>query len=203
MSFNIIIKYLFFTLLIFSLFSCAKRDLKVPKVAMNGEEEVANHSIIWMFYNEDKTIDVNENNRISSTNWFFNIDKHLTLSVIVPEVSRLLKKHNEKSPHNTKPMKNYFTYVNTLNNHLSFYQFDSIVFKSIKQSDLPNFSGDTLVVNINSSTVNLPLMNDKTIIQPVFNSTLTFQEYFEIKSLFNKKIKPTNLSKIEFIFNEN
>jgi len=188
---------------IIGLISCGKKEIKVPKVKMEGAEEVANNSIIWMFRNEDGSIDVNEKNRISSTNWFFNIDKQLTLKQLIPEVKRLVIKHNEKSPHNTKPMKNYFTYVNSLNNHLSFYQFDSINFNIINKNRLPKFSGDTITVNVNSSTMQIPTVAKNTIIQPIFNSEMNFQEYMETKALFNNVLKGANISKVELIVIDN
>jgi len=189
-------------IIILSLWSCSKRDVQVPKVGMQGEEKVQNNSAIWMFYNEDGTVDVNEKNRISSTHWFFNIDKKLSLKTILPEVNRLLIRHNEKSPHNTKKMNNYFTYVNSINNQLSFYRIDSINFKLIAKKDLPKISGDTILVNVNSSTLKIPVTEKKAIIQAVFDSDINFQTYLEAKALFSKTLKNNQLSKVEYFINK-
>ena len=186
-------------LVVASLFSCNKKELKVPRVAMQGDEKVADHSIIWMFYDEDKGIDVNEKNRISSTNWFFNVDKKITLDKLFPKVLKLIDKHNKKSPHNTKPMKNYFTYVNSLNDQLSFYQIDSINYKIIKKEALPKFQGDTILVNVGVSDLQIPTTEKNTIIQAVYDSQINFQKYMETKALFSKEIKIENLSTTEYI----
>ena len=186
-------------ILLVTVLSCNKKEVKVPKVAMQGAEEVANNSVIWMFYGDNGKRDVNEKNRISATNWFFNIDKKLALKEIIPQTNRLLIKHNEKSPHNTKPMKNYFTYVNSLNNHLSFYQFDSIQYKLITDKNTLKFTGDTLLVDVNSSTLNIPTDDEHSVIQPVFDGTMNFQEYLETKALFNKALKKSKVSRIEYI----
>jgi hypothetical protein len=196
-------KKMILLVLLVGVFSCSEREIKVPKVAMQGAEEVANHSIIWMFYGVNGRLDVNEKNRISSTNWFFNVDKHLKLYEVIPETNRLLIKHNKKSPHNTEPMNNYFTYVNSLNDHLSFYQIDSINFKIIKKEALPKFQGDTILVDVGISDLQIPTIKDNTIIQAVYNSEMNFQEYLETKALFNKVIKPKNLSTTEYILKNN
>ncbi len=196
-------KKLILLVLLIGVFSCSEREVKVPRVAMQGAEEVSNHSIIWMFYGVNGRLDVNEKNRISSTNWFFNVDKHLKLYEVIPETNRLLIKHNKKSPHNTEPMNNYFTYVNSLNNHLSFYQFDSIRYKLLDKTKILKPQGDTILVNINSSTLHLPDDKEGIMIQPVFDGEMNFQEYLEIKALFNKVIKPKNLSTTEYILKNN
>lgn len=178
--------------------ACDKKELKVPKVAMQGEEEIQNNTAIWMFYGENGKVEVNEKNRISSTNWFFNIDKKLTLNEVIPEVIRLVSRHNKKSPHNTKSMSNYFTYINSINNHLSFHKFDSINYKILHRNELRQFSGDTLALEVDLSILELPDINKNTIIQPIFNSEITFQKYMEAKALLNKKEKG-KVSNIEYI----
>lgn len=176
--------------------SCNKQELKVPKIKLQGEEEVANHSTIWMFYDKGE-LQLNENNRISSTNWFFNIDKKLTLNQVLPELVRLRIKHNTKSPHNTKPMHNYFTYVNALNDHLSFYTFDSIDYKFVNKKTLPQFGKDTLLLEMNA-TMSLPKDNDQ-IIQPLFNANLSFQDYMQYKAVLENTIKKEYISTFEYI----
>jgi len=183
--------------LFIGLISCAKKELKVPKVAMQGKEEVLNNSAIWMFYTKDGDLDLNEHNRISSTNWFFNIDKQHKLKNVMPEVIRLKIKHNEKSPHNTKPMSNYFTYINSLNDHLSFYQFDSIQFKMITKK--PHSSKDTLIIEIHDKNITLPNQVDYKIIQPVFDGEMSFQEYFEAIVSLNKLVLSEAISSKEYI----
>jgi len=192
-------KKIILLVILIGVFSCSEREIKVPKVAMQGAEEVANHSIIWMFYGVNGKLDVNEKNRISSTNWFFNVDKHLKLGEVIPEANRLLIKHSEKSPHNTEPMNNYFTYVNSLNNHLSFYQFDSIRYHLLSKNEIPTFSKDTILLTIKDSNIHLSGEVDKTIIQPVFDGNMTFQEYFSAKAQLKKLVIKDYLSRNEYI----
>lgn len=179
--------------------ACNKKKVKVPLIERNGKEEVRNNSAIW-FFNKQGKLDVNEHNRISSTNWLFNIDKNLSLKEAFPEVKRLFIKHNEKSPHNTKPMKNYFTYVNTLNKQLSFYNFDSIQYIIRKRKGLKTISKDTLFIEINSSNYTFPAKIDSiTVIQPIFNGNMNFQEYLSAKAKMEKLPSKKKLSAKEYI----
>jgi hypothetical protein len=196
-------KFIYIVIISTTLISCNKKQVKVPLVAMQGEEEVANNSVIWFFYDKNGNLSLNEKNRISSTNWFFNVDKRLPLKKIMPEVIRLFNKHNEKSPHNTKPMKNYFTYVNTLNNHLSFYSFDSIRYFIIKKNQLPKFIKDTLILKITNENFKTPYYTDSTkVIQPVFSEKMTFQEYLTAKSKLKKIFQKQTISLNEYIITE-
>ncbi len=191
-------KIILYTIVILSLNSCTKKQVKVPVVPMQGEEKVANNSALWFFYGKNGALDLNEHNRISSTNWFFNIDKKLALHKVFPEVIRLIKKHNEKSPHNTKPMKNYFTYVNSTNQHLSFYNIDSIQYYLVKPKELPHFSKDTLAITISNARPNLPTkMDENTVIQPIFKANMNFQDYFSALSELKKQ--KLTISKKEYI----
>lgn len=187
-------QYILLLILLVSIISCAKKQVQVPKVALQGEEEVANHSIIWFFYGENGTLDLNEKNRISSTHWFFNIDKKLTLKELLPEVVRLRDKHNTKSPHNTEPMHNYYSYINKGNNHLSFYAFDSIQYEFVGIAEFPKYGKDTLLLKIKSLPFETP-KNEKKTIQVAYSKNLKFQEYMEAKG----QLANNNISKIELI----
>ncbi len=187
-------KYLLVLYISILILSCKKKEVKVPLVARQGEEEVANNSAIWFFYDNGK-LDLNEHNRITSTNWFFNIDKKLALKEVIPEVIRLQKKHREKSPHNTKPMKDYFTYVNTLNSHLSFYNFDSITYLIQNKKDIPTTKKDTALVFINSDVIKVP--NNLTVLQLIFDGNSNFQDYLSAKAKLEKQHK--QIASIEYI----
>ncbi len=183
-----------------TIISCNKRKVKVPVVAMNGEEEVTNNSALWFFYDDNGKLDLNEHNRISSTNWFFNVDKRLALKEVMPEIIRLFIKHHEKSPHNTKPMKNYFTYVNSLNDHLSFYQFDSIKYVLIPNKKRPSFIKDTLVVEIKNRNFKIQNNTDSlNVVQPIFYGDMNFQEYLSAKAQLKKRFIKKTISKKEYI----
>jgi len=193
----------FVLLLVVLSISCNKKTVMLPKVALDGEEQIANHSQIWMFYNDkDGSLKLNEKNRISSTHWFFNIDKRLSLKDVIPVAVRLVDKHNNKSPHNTEPMSNYYSYANALNDKLSFYQFDSIRYQFISKNKLPNYSKDTILVKINSSSIKFPELNNDIIIQTAFDANLSFQDYLSAKAEMVNVVDLKQISLIEYIFTE-
>ena len=191
-------KNITFILALFVLLSCSKKEIQIPKIPLNGKEKIQNHSSIWMFNNEGK-LKLNEKNRISSTHWFFNIDKNLPLLEFLPEVIRLRIKHNEKSPHNTKKMDNYYSYANSLNDKLSFYQFDDIDYQFIKKSKLPTFksTSDTILI-INIKKEDLVKIKDKKVVKLAYSRDLIFQKYLMSKAIIvNDSLKIENK---EYIF---
>ncbi|MGV6845999.1 MAG: hypothetical protein ACWA42_07735, partial [Lutibacter sp.] len=72
-------KKLIFLLVSISLMSCHKKEIKLPKIAIQGIDSIIyNHSEVWMFYslkNKDTIAQINRKNTISSTHWIYNIDK--------------------------------------------------------------------------------------------------------------------------------
>lgn len=187
------------------LVSCSKKEIKLPKVPLNGIEEINNHSQIWIFYNEKEgkiNADLNEKNRISTTHWLFNIDRRLPIKEVLPIAVRLLDKHNNKSPHSVEGMQNYFSYANKLNDKLSFYSFDSIQYHFIKEKGIPFYKkeSDTVLMRISKTDIDLNFLKKREsllTIQTVFNDDLTFQDYLLVKSKFENE--NVNLSSDEYI----
>ncbi len=189
------------------LFSCQKKEVKIPKIALNGLEEVHNHSKIWMFYDaKNSSLSLNEKNRISTTNWLFNIDKQLLIKEVLPQAERLKIKHNEKSPHNDGGVYNYFSYVNTNNDKLSFYKFDSINYKFVAEKELERFykKTDTILFAILNNVLDLQILKQDSlpIIQMAFLEDLSFQQYMLAKSKIENLIPKDKISKVEYIFSK-
>ncbi len=180
-------------------FSCKKKQVHLPKVPLNGLENMENHSAIWIFENNGKA-DLNQNNRITSTHWLFHIDKTLPLKEVVPTLKELLIKHNKKSPHKVEGMNNYISYVNSLNDKLSFYSFDSIKYRIIKKDTLPFYG-------INSDTVMVFIQNPELIKVDTnkinifaFSENVSLQDYMQVKAKTDSLIH--HISTIEYIFSE-
>jgi hypothetical protein len=189
--------------ILIQLISCAKKDVKIPLISLDAKEEISNHSKIWMFYGENGTLDVNEKNRISSTNWLFNIDKKLMIKDVLPEASRLLIKHNEKSPHNHGGVYNYYSFINTKNNKLSFYKFDEIKYQFVSSLNIPDYTTnkDTLFIKVNKSTIQAKFDESK-IIQLAFDQNLTFQDYMEKKASYLNLLTKKSISVVEYIYSD-
>ncbi len=192
-------KYIIILLLII-IVSCNKKGVKLPKVPLNGQEKMENYSSIW-FFNENGKLNLNQNNRISSTHWLFNIDKNLPISEVFPTVTKMIRKHNEKSPHKTEGTNNYYSYANANTNKLNFYQIDSITYKTIKKVDLPKFKmlSDTVLITIENPIFTTKEAFKNKILQVAFKDNLSFQNYMQVKADLQKE--KLTISKTEYIFN--
>ena len=114
------------------LISCAKQELKLPLLqANNATKEVYNNSAVWIFYSvkeKDTIAQLNQSNRIETTNWLFNIDRRLTLKQIYIPFKKLLEKRQKASPHHVDGLLNYFSFADTLTHKVAFLPFN---FKNI------------------------------------------------------------------------
>ena len=169
------------------LLNCAKRDVKLPTLAVEGIQEIYNHSQVWLFFerNKDDTIAVvNRKNTISTTHWIFNIDKRLTLKTIVPSIMELQDKH-ANSMHSKEGMHNYFSYADTISKKLSFFEFDTVIYKpdsilskfylKTKSTDYLDFHNIHLTFNPASVWI-----NDTKIEKSAFKAT--FSEFIAVAS---------------------
>ncbi len=179
--------------------SCKKKGVKLPKVPLNGKEKMENYSSIW-FFNENGKLNLNQNNRISSTHWLFNIDKNLPISEVFPTVTKMIRKHNEKSPHKTEGTNNYFSYANANTDKLNFYQIDSITYKITKKVNLPKFKAlsDTILITVENPNFTTKETFKNKILQIAFKGTLSFQNYMQVKAALQKEKR--TISKTEYIF---
>jgi len=115
--------------------SCNRESVNVPLSAISGETEIYDNSPVWFFKKGD-SININKGGLISSTNWFFAIEKELPLRLIVPNLQKLRTK-KKNSIHSKAGTHNYFVYSDTLAKKNSFFNFDAIDYnytKHVKQS---------------------------------------------------------------------
>jgi hypothetical protein len=121
-------KKILVSVLFFSMLSCGKKEIQLPQLNESVVAEVKDHSPIYMFFKtegNDTLIDVNRNNSISSTNWLFNIDKRLSLRLVIPQIQKLQAKKN-KSSHKNEASENFFTYMNKETKSLAFLPFSDV-----------------------------------------------------------------------------
>lgn len=134
-------------LILLSVLSCAKKELKIPVLAENGIQEVQNHSQIWFFLeieNNDTIAKINRKNTISSTHWLYNIDRGLPMSKIIQTIKKLKLKHHG-SMHSEEGMQDYFSYSDTISKKLSFIPFTKVDFKTdnlLSKYFIKEFSND-------------------------------------------------------------
>lgn len=131
-------KTFYYKLLFLSLFlaySCANKEVQLPKIEIDGIPEIHNHSSIWIFYEKkgnDEIAVLNKNNKILNTHWIFNIDRRLPMKEVIPILIQMQKNKNKDSMHKKEGMFNYFSYADLESNKISLVDFNQTLFISTK-----------------------------------------------------------------------
>jgi len=202
-------------LLPFIMFSCAKKEVKIPTLAEKGIQEIQNNSQVWFFFevkNNDTIAVVNNKNTISTTHWIYNIDKRLPLKTIIPSIINLQDKH-ANSMHSEKGMHDYFSYSDTISKKLSFLAFDGVIFLNdgllskqfieTHKNDYLNYNNINLFFNKNKIWINeveTDKSNFKTALSAIlaissedqklmlhlnFNQNLLYQDYLFYRTIIH------------------
>lgn len=109
------------------LVSCSKNEMKISRADKTVVAELVEQSPIYITKNDDGSFEVNENNRIGSTDWVFSIESNLPLSSIVPDVQRLKEKKYKDGMHpDSKKM--YFIYLDTISKKPAYLPIDGFDF---------------------------------------------------------------------------
>lgn len=179
-------------LLISFFFSCNRKQLNVPLSYVNGETEIYDNSPVW-FFKEGDSIYINKGGLISSTNWFFAIEKELPLKLIIPNVEKLrLKK--KKNIHAKEGTFNYYIYSDTVVKKNSFFKFNAIKYQFVAntaQTDSLHIiiTTDKNIVKLNGNEINKKnilaiasksITNSDSKISLYFSQNTNFQEYLDI-----------------------
>lgn len=128
-------KKLLFISTVFLFISCKKQDVQLPKSNKTILKDIQDHSPVYMFFKikeKDTIIDVNRQNTISTTNWVFNIDKRLSLKLVIPEVMKLQEK-KKNSSHTKEGAINVYSYADSIGKNLAFLPFTNVVYKYDKE----------------------------------------------------------------------
>ena len=213
-------KNLLYILIPLALFSCNKKELKVPVLAVKGIQELQDHSQIWMFFeikDNDTIANINRKNTISTTHWIYNIDRKLPLKAIIPSISKFQFKH-ANGIHSKEGRFDYFSYADTISDKLSFIKFDGVVFKqdsvlsktyiNENSDSYLNYNNISLTFNPKNTWINDAKMEDgeltttllefidfssegaKTMLHLNFNQDLLYQDYLYYLTLIKSISNP-------------
>lgn len=234
MNIKLTLKCVFLLVMSALFMSCKKEDVLLPQANMSVMETITDHSPIYLFYEANATDTialVNAKNSISTTNWIFNIDKRLTLDLVIPEV-RVLQSMKKRASHTNEEAINVFSYSDSITKNLAFLPFTDVQFKYDK--DFSKFyikdHGDlyldyfNLTVNFNKDnqiTVDgnevereefIAFIKDfadfmsggkTTIIHLNFDKRLTYGEYIQNKVMaWQLTSEAIQLSSYEFVYDE-
>lgn len=205
---------------IFSFVSCTNQSVQLPQIPISGVSDIQNHSELWVFYKEkDGKIEahLNKNNRINSTHWIINIDKRLTLKVLVPVFKIIKEKRELKSIHKKEGMKNYLSYSDIKDKKIALFAMDSLYFSmnSKDKTDPLNalnknshrlfFSKETIEIDTHKfpiqdwETIRLDTLTKESM-QLLFSQDLNYQEYLEYRMSINNKLpKKISINKLEYV----
>ena len=117
--------------LLFLLSSCQNKEVVLPQANETVVADVKDYSPIYFFFKteeKDTLIEVNRSKSISSTNWFFNIDKRLPLRKVILEIKKLQAKKTSSMDKSTTS-ENYFTYTDTVKKTMAFFPFTKVKYK--------------------------------------------------------------------------
>lgn len=121
------LNYFILNILLISLLSCGKKEILLPLIHAEGIQEIYNHSSIWIFFkveDQDTIAVLNKNNRITNTDWIFNIDKRLPMKKIIPILQNMQINRNKESMHKKEGMLNYFSYTDLSSKRISLVEFN-------------------------------------------------------------------------------
>ena len=117
--------------LLFLLSSCQNKEVVLPQANETVLADVKDYSPIYFIFKteeKDTLIEVNRSKSISSTNWFFNIDKRLPLRKVILEIKKLQTKKTS-SINKSVTSENYFTYTDTVKKTMAFFPFTKVKYK--------------------------------------------------------------------------
>lgn len=117
--------------LLFLLSSCQNKEVILPQANETFVADVKDYSPIYFIFKteeKDTLIEVNRSKSISSTNWFFNIDKRLPLRKVILEIKKLQAKKTSSMDKSTTS-ENYFTYTDTVKKTMAFFPFTKVKYK--------------------------------------------------------------------------
>ncbi len=203
-------KKIILLLVVLVLFSCQNKEVLLPKANQTIVADVQNHSPIYFFFKlekEDTLVEVNQKNRISTTNWLFNIDKRLPLRKVVLEVKKLQVK-KETSLHKSESSENYFTYMNDVSKTMAFMPFSNIKYKVevadsnvlqiyFDRNDLVRIGDEVFSKNDLQNFIDKWSINQQKRVVFSFDKMMSFEQYVQ------DKIFISNLKLNSFSFNSN
>ncbi|MCK0131530.1 hypothetical protein MWU59_08440 [Flavobacteriaceae bacterium F08102] len=141
----------FLSLMLISVFtwSCTKEEVKLPINGISGiQEPIYDNTQIWMFYkmkDGKPTLTLNKNNKISTTNWVFNIDRRLPMRLVAPSLEKVVNGRKITDDDKDKPIVfNYFSYADTLRKKISTVKFNRITYRTVTEFPLIEKANDSL-----------------------------------------------------------
>ena len=200
---------------LFLLSSCQNKEVILPQANETVVADVKDYSPIYFFFKteeKDTLIEVNSNKSISSTNWFFNIDKRLPLRKVMLEVKKLQAKKTSSMDKSTTS-ENYFTYTDTVKKTMAFFPFTKVKYKLEKpdfnviyfyldRNDLVHFKEEVFSKNELQTFLDSKPVPASSVVF-AYDKGMSFGKYIQYQFFVKHLIAPKGISintKKEYIY---
>lgn len=181
-------KIVLMALTIVGLSSCNNKELHLTKGAFTDVEIVDNNSPIYLEKDPDTNELVeNQNSRIAGTNYIFAVERSLNLYDVAQSVTRIKAKKYDPENMHADELGVYFSYADTLNKKMAFYNFKDLDFgfqgPSALQGVVYVLNKDTLIVEGRRIGIaDFPqAISQKDSLQLGFNKDLDFETYLSTR----------------------
>lgn len=201
--------------LLFLLSSCQNKEVVLPQANETFVADVKDYSPIYFFFKteeKDTLIEVNRRKSISSTNWFFNIDKRLPLRKVILEIKKMQTKKTSNINKNVTS-ENYFTYTDTVKKTMAFFPFTKVKYKLEKpdfnviyfyldRNDLVHFEDEVFSKNeLQTFLDSKPIPASNVVF--AYDKGMSFGKYIQYQFFVKHLIAPKGMSintKKEYIY---
>ena len=201
--------------LLFLLSSCQNKEVVLPQANETFVADVKDYSPIYFFFKteeKDTLIEVNISKSISSTNWFFNIDKRLPLRKVILEIKKLQTK-KISSINKSVTSENYFTYTDTVKKTMAFFPFTKVKYKLEKpdfnviyfyldRNDLVHFEEEVFSKNELQTFLDSKPVPASSVVF-AYDKGMSFGKYIQYQFFVKHLIAPKGMSintKKEYIY---
>jgi len=119
-------KFLYLIILSVFFMGCQSNDIKVPVNDNSGKHEIWDNSPVYILLKvsgQDTIADLKLGQTISTTKWLVAVDKRIRLKQLRPALEKVLQKRRKKSIHSDGKGKLFFTYLDSVQNKISFTEF--------------------------------------------------------------------------------
>ena len=200
---------------LFLLSSCQNKEVVLPQANETVVADVKDYSSIYFFFKteeKDTLIEVNSNKSISSTNWFFNIDKRLPLRKVILEIKKLQAKKTSNI-NKSVTSENYFTYTDTVKKTMAFFPFTKVKYKLEKpdfnviffyldRNDLVHFEEEVFSKNELQTFLDSKSVPASSVVF-AYDKGMSFGKYIQYQFFVKHLIAPKGMSintKKEYIY---
>ncbi|MHC5201783.1 hypothetical protein ACYSNV_06145 [Myroides sp. LJL119] len=175
-------------LCLIGLVGCENKQLHLTRGSFTDTEFVENHSPVYLEKDsQTNQLIENQDNRIAGTNYIFSVERSLNLLQVANSVSKI--KNTKYDPENmhADQLQVYFSYADTLNKKLAFFNFKELDFGFNGPSALENLvyvkNKDTVLIEGYPAKMDqlIEIIKDKDSIQLGFNKDLDFETYLQTR----------------------